>query len=148
LKPGFDKAEYIEMIKISDKFGDSTYRRQLPEPLHSKFVYRSPVMGLENRWDLWITNGNTAVISIRGTTASSVSWLNNFYAAMVSAHGSLHLNDTTTFNYNLASDPKAAVHVGWMISVAFLSRDILQKIDSCYSTGIKNIIITGHSQGG
>lgn len=148
LQPGFNKAEYIEMIKISAKFGDSTYRTQLPPPEHSNFIYRSPVMGLENRWDLWMTNGNTAVISLRGTTASSVSWLNNFYAAMIPAKGSLHLDDSTIFNYNLADDPKAAVHVGWMISVAFLSRDILPKIDSCYKAGIKNVIITGHSQGG
>jgi len=38
--------------------------------------------------------------------------------------------------------------VGWLIGTAFLSYDILPKIDSLYKTGTKEFIITGHSQGG
>jgi hypothetical protein len=67
---------------------------------------------------------------------------------MVPARGVLQLSDTENFNYELASNPKAAVHVGWLVSTAFLAKDILPKIDSCYKAGIKNIIVTGHSQGG
>lgn len=154
LKPGFDKAQYIEMMKISARFGDTNYVKKIPAPNGYDFNYRSPVVGLDNCWDLWVgkssdaMTGKTAVISLRGTTQNSVSWLANFYAAMVPAKGEIHLSDSTIFNYELAADPKAAVHVGWLISTAFLSKSIRHKIDSCYQHGIKEFIIMGHSQGG
>ncbi|MBD2699290.1 lipase family protein [Spirosoma sp. BT702] len=148
LKPGFDKAEYIELLKVSARFGDSAYVSAFPVPQQFKPVYRSPVMGLDNRWDLWTNNQGVAVISLRGTTANSVSWLANFYAAMVPAKGELQLSDTERFQYELASNPQAAVHVGWLISTAFLTKDILPKLDSTYKAGTKDLIILGHSQGG
>ncbi len=148
LKRGFNKEEFLEMLKISGMqvnraISDSTF----PQPQYHKKIYRSAVMGLDNRWDLW--NGpNDAVISIRGTTNTPTSWLENFYAGTVAAKGSLHLSNSLTFNYNLSDDPKAAVHIGWLIATGYLSADILPKIDSLYKTGQKNFIITGHSQGG
>ena len=148
LKPGFDKDEYIEMLKVSAQFGDSTYVRAFPAPQQFKLVYRSPVVGLENRWDLWTNNRGTVVLSLRGTTASSVSWLANFYAAMVPAKGELQVSDTQKFMYELADSPLAAVHVGWLVSTAFLANDILPKVDSCYRAGSKDVLIMGHSQGG
>ena len=148
LKPGFDKVEYLELLKVSAQFGDSAYVASFPVPQRYKLAYRSPVMGLDNRWDLWSDNRSVAVISIRGTTANSVSWLSNFYAAMVQAKGKLELGKNDTFTYELAANPKAAVHVGWLVSTAFLAKDILPKIDSCYRAGIKNMLIMGHSQGG
>jgi hypothetical protein len=42
----------------------------------------------------------------------------------------------------------AAVHIGWLLSTAYLSQTIVPKIDSMYKTGVKRFIITGHSQGG
>ncbi|MFD2569784.1 lipase family protein [Spirosoma soli] len=148
LKPGFDKAEYIELLKVSARFGDSTYINAFPSPQQFKPVYRSPIVGLDNRWDLWTSNEGIAVFSIRGTTQNSVSWLANFYAAMVPAKGEIQLTDQEKFVYELAAGPKAAVHVGWLVSTAFLAKDILPKLDSCYRSGIKDVIITGHSQGG
>ncbi|RYF77270.1 MAG: META domain-containing protein [Cytophagaceae bacterium] len=148
LTPGFNKTEYIELMKVSAQFGDSTYVATFPKPERFKSVYRSPVVGLDNRWDLWTDNGNTAVISLRGTTANSVSWLANFYAAMVPAKGELQLSDTEKFAYHLADNPRAAVHVGWLVSTAFLAKDILPKLDSSYRKGVKNMLIMGHSQGG
>ncbi len=158
LQPGFDKNEYIDLMKLSAQFGDSAYRATLSVPPRYTLAYRSDVMGLENRWDLWTRNGETrsggtssdqiAVISVRGTTEKSESWLGNFYAAMVPAQGELTLSDDFTFPYQLATHPRAAVHVGWLISTAFLVRDMLPRIDSCYQTGIKDMIILGHSQGG
>ena len=147
LKPGFDPAEYIELLKVSAQFGDSTYVSSFPKPERFKAVYRSPVVGLDNMWDLY-ANASTAVISLRGTTANSVSWLGNFYAAMVPATGEIQLSDGEKFQYQLADNPRAAVHVGWLVSTGFLAKDILPKIDSCYRKGLKNMIITGHSQGG
>jgi len=143
----FDPREYVELTKVSAQFGDSTYISTFPKPERFKPVYRSPVVGLDNIWDLW-TDPTTAVISVRGTTANSVSWLGNFYAAMVPASGELQLSQTDKFAYDLAQNPRAAVHVGWLVSTGFLVRDMLPKIDSCYRKGIKNMIIMGHSQGG
>ncbi len=149
LQPGFDKAQYLDLMKVSAQFGDSTYVNSIPAPKDYKFVYRSAVVGLDNRWDLWThTSQPIAVISLRGTTANSVSWLANFYAAMVPAKGELQITEQEKFSYQLADNPRAAVHVGWLVSTAFLSKDILPKLDSCYKSGIKDVIILGHSQGG
>lgn len=148
LKPGFDKAEFIEMLRIGAQVGDSTYRSNFPAPEQHTLAYRSPVVGLDNRWDLWVSKKSVAVLSIRGTTTNSVSWLANFYAAMVPARGELQISKNDRFVYQLAENPRAGVHVGWLVSTAFLAKDMLPKIDSCYRQGIKDMIITGHSQGG
>lgn len=148
LRPGFDKAEYIELLKVSAQFGDSAYVQAFPRPQQFRLAYRSPIIGLENRWDLWTSPQRVGVISIRGTTAESVSWLANLYAAMVPAKGELQLDGGDKFSYDLADNPRAAVHVGWLVSMAFLSRDILPKLDSSYKSGIKDWVIMGHSQGG
>lgn len=149
LTSGFDKSEYREMLLISARStADSAYYNLFPKPMEFTMVYQSAEMGLDNMWDLWTNKKGTAVISIRGTTVKAESWLANFYAAMVPAKGELKLSATDVFKYELAQNPKAAVHVGWLLSTAYLSRDMLPKIDSCYKIGIRNIIIMGHSQGG
>jgi hypothetical protein len=149
LKPGFDKAEYKELMLVSARStGDSSYYNTFPSPQHFKMVYQSREMGLDNMWDLWKDENAVATISIRGTTAKQQSWLANFYAAMVPARGKLQLSENDVFEYNLASNPKAAVHVGWLLSTAYLVEDILPKIDSMYKTGTKDFLIVGHSQGG
>ena len=150
LKPYFNKAEYRELLLISAKTNtpdNDTF--DLPEPLCHKMIYRSAVVGLDNRWDLWINDTcSVAVISIRGTTKNSESWLSNFYAAMVPAKGKLTIAENKTFEYELAENNRAAVHVGWLLSMAFLAEDIVPKIDSLYKTGIKDFLLMGHSQGG
>lgn len=47
-----------------------------------------------------------------------------------------------------SANPETAMHTGWLICTAYLSRDILPRIDSLYKTVVKDFIITGHSQGG
>lgn len=148
LRPGFDKAEYLELLRVCARHGDSAYIKTIAAPEHSSFLYRSPVMGLENRWDLWMRDDRVAILSIRGTTASMVSWLANFYAATVPATGSLCLSKTDVFSYRLADNPRAAVHVGWLLATAYLSRDIMPRLDSLYREGIRDVIVMGHSQGG
>lgn len=147
-RPGFDKQEYIDLMKVSAQFGDSAYAAQLSPPQDYRMIYRSPAMGLDNRWDLWQTDNGADVISIRGTTQKEISWLENFYAAMVPAKGTLQLSKTQTFRYNLSDNPRAAVHVGWLLATGFLANDMLPKIDSAYKAGQRNFYITGHSQGG
>lgn len=149
LKPGFNKAEYIEMLKITGHQMDTPWKNvSIPLPEKCKMVYRSKVVGLDNRWDLWMMQDSIAIISIRGTTKASISWMENFYAAMVPASGSIQMSNQFQFNYHLADNPRAAVHIGWLIGTAFLSQDILPKIDSLYKSGIKQMIVLGHSQGG
>lgn len=147
LKAGFDKQEYIELLKMHVRLYDTT-KNKVPYPVHFKNAYSSPVVGMDNRWDLWSNGKGVAVINLRGTTTNPVSWLQNFYAAMVPAQGEIKLSNSFTFKYNLASNPRAAVHVGWLIGVAYLAKDIVPKIDSCYKKGIKDFIVMGHSQGG
>ncbi len=149
LQPGFDKAEYEELIKVSVRTAkEKAYADTFPEPQRFQMVYESPVMGLENLWDLWTDKNGQAVISVRGTTTNMDSWLANSYAAMVPARGTLQLEEGYNFDYQLATHPQAAVHVGWLLATGYLVRDILPKIDSTYRSGTKNILIMGHSQGG
>ena len=137
------------MLRLTARQVDTPWTNvKLPYPEKFEFAYRSPIVGLKNRWDLWISKDSVAVISVRGTTLDPVSWLANFYAAMVPAVGELKISNDFTFSYHLADNPKAAVHVGWLVALACLSTDILHKIDSCDHAGIKNFILFGHSQGG
>lgn len=105
-------------------------------------------MGLNNLYEIWMKDGQTAVFCTRGSVDTDLSWLANLYAVMVPAKGSLKIDKDFVFDYNLADDPQAAVHVGYLISTAFLSRDMLPRIKELYDKGIKDIIVAGHSQGG
>ncbi len=107
LKPGFDREEYLELLKICARHGDSAYVKNIPEPQHSTFLYRSPVIGIDNCWDLWMRDDKVAVLSIRGTTANQISWIANFYAAMVAAAGEIRISDSETFKYHLADNPSS-----------------------------------------
>ena len=150
LNPGFDKEEYRQLMYLSARTGalDEKYLSGIPAPKNFTLHYRSPVMGLDNLWELWTDNKSTIAISIRGTTTKLESWTSNFYAAMVPASGEITLSENDIFQYQLSVNPKATVHVGWLLSMAYLSKDIMPKLDSCYRAGIRDILIIGHSQGG
>lgn len=149
LKPGYDKEEYLEMLRITQFQIDTPWQAlEVPQPYHHKLAYRSPEMGMKNRWDLWVNGKNDAVISIRGSVGEMLSWLENGYAAMVPAQGSLKISADYTFEYHLADNPMATVHVGWLSGLAFLSKDIMTHLDSCINVGIKQFYLVGHSQGG
>jgi hypothetical protein len=153
LKPGFDKAEYIETLKINQKVHIALNKwaepSTMPEPEQFNFVYRSPVVAFDNRWDLWVhKTKKIALISVQGSIATEASFLANLYAAMIPAKGELQLDKNFNFKYTLSEDPKAAVHVGWFVAMAYMSGSIEHKIDSLYKAGIKDFILTGHSQGG
>jgi len=149
LKPGFDKNEYIQLLRAFTRWGDSTYYAKIIESKVYKEKnrkYRSDDMGFKNAWELYETPTHS-VISIRGSTADSMSWIANFYAAMVPAQGRLQLNDSTSFEYHFADHPQAAVHAGWCIAASYLLLDIIPKMKSQYAKGKKNFIVFGHSQG-
>jgi hypothetical protein len=153
LKPGFIKEEYIELLKVSSEQGDSVivdgpnYLGPVSDYIR---IYRSPEVGLMNRWDLWKSKkDNTLVISLRGTVKSAASWMENFYSAMIPAIGKIQLNDSTSFEYHYANDPKATVHTGWALGMAYMAPDIFTKLKEHQAKGtLKNVYIMGHSQGG
>ena len=66
LKPGFDKGEYINLMKVSAQVGDSAYIAATPAPQGFRQLYRSPALGLDNLWDLWMTTEQVPVISTYG----------------------------------------------------------------------------------
>lgn len=161
LHPGFDAAEYRELLRIghANFFGSQDSVGVAAEPAEGKprigkpeqyvFQYRSAEVGMRNRWELWLRKDrHVAVIAIRGTIGDPVSWLENFYAAQVPATGSLRLNDSDRVDYQLSADPKAMVHVGWLIGMAYLAPSIVKQILGDYRDGIHEFILFGHSQGG
>lgn len=149
LKPGFDPSEFIEVLHMSGTKVDSIKRaNKTPQQGHYHLAYTSPVVGLDNCWHLWLKDDNkTMLINLRGTTGTLTSWLENFYAAMIPATGTLKISDSNVFDYKFAADPKAMVHVGWAVGVGSLMPTIEQKIHEYYARGVRQIIITGHSQG-
>lgn len=162
LSPGFDPAQYRELLEITNAQNKGLFPEPgkevppgtgrvftIPEPKSFHLSYRSPDMGLFNQWDLWVNGDSSlAVISIRGTIMKTESWMENFYAAMVPATGSLKVNDSTTFSYKLARDSEAAVHVGWLLGLAYLAPSILTQVQRLARSGTGQFIIFGHSQGG
>ena len=73
IKPGFSKDEYSELLKISTRQSDSLYNEDLPAPKQFSRIYRSSILGLDNRWELWTSKDTIAAISIRGTTLKKES---------------------------------------------------------------------------
>lgn len=148
LQPGFDKEEYLEMLRVFSRQGDSSFFKDLEPPRAYTLQYRSGITGLDNRWDLWSNGKGRVMISIRGTTIQAVSWLENFYAAMVPAKGTLKWSASDPFDYDLSDHPHAAVHAGWLLGMSSMMPDMQTRIDSCIHAGVKDFIIMGHSQGG
>lgn len=161
LAPGFRPSEYLSLLEMAQyqnkglfpvDTGSATLSRRpspIPEPRDYQLVYRSREMGLYNQWDLWLKkDSSVAVVCIRGTISKTESWMENFYAAMIPASGTLTLNDSTRFRYQLATSPRAAVHTGWVIGLAYLAPSVLRQIYICQRLGISQFIIFGHSQGG
>ena len=149
LKPGFDAAEYMDLLRVSSQHLDSVYPKYvLPLDANYKKIYRSPVMGLQNRFDVYVKDNNIGIISIRGTVAQSESWIENFYMGMISNQGSIIIDKNHVFNYKIAEDTLAYVHLGWMLGLAHMAPEIVNQINLLYKTGVKDFIIMGHSQGG
>lgn len=147
--PGFNARECDELFVLNEGFGDTTkekkYKTAVPE---YRFVYRSPAMGLDNVWDLWIRSDSAVVITLRGTTKDPKSLLADFYCAMIPAKGRIVLSETDSFDYKIAEHERAAVHAGFLAGFAYIANDALPKLDSLYKSGYRNYLVSGHSQGG
>lgn len=146
LKAGFDPEEYLSLLGLPQQ-NDSSAKAFSSKDF--ELLYISPEVGLFNKWFLWKRKDGVGVIVIRGTVGRMESWLANFYAAMIPARGSMQLNDSTRFDYQLAADTaKAYVHAGWTVSLGHLAPSMLEKIKEMYAQGTREFIIMGHSQGG
>lgn len=148
---GFNAREYYDLLGVNEltHMPELAIGKQTGETNIYTLQYRSPEVGLLNRWELWMRNDGVAVISIRGTIQQPVSWMANFYAAMIPATGLMQINDSTNFQYQLAADPKAAVHIGWMIGLAHIAPGMVAAIKDLAATkNTDQFIIMGHSQGG
>ena len=149
LRPGFDGEEFVEILKINAQLSEhSSLISQISKPKHSIKIYESQEIGLKNKWSLWLQERKVGIISLRGSTMDTESWLVNFFAAQIPAKGTLEISPSIRWNYEFSSNKRASVHAGYAFSSYFLLNDILPRIDSCYQRGIKEFIITGHSQGG
>lgn len=150
LQPGFSPEEYRDFLTITaGSVIDTSFTNGIPKNPKFNKVYESPLVGLENKWYLWIEDGKkTAWLTIRGTANNPTSWLANFYAAMIPAKGTLKIREDYQFNYQFADHPKAAVHVGWTLSTGALAETLVPKMDSLYQAGYRDFVISGHSQGG
>ncbi|MES2777722.1 MAG: lipase family protein [Bacteroidota bacterium] len=148
LKPGFDAKEYLQMLDVFQLQNDTAAVPKMPASVRDmQHLYQSPELGLLNRFDIWLRPDKVGIICIRGTIPKPNSWIENFYSAMIPAIGSLQLNDTTTFNYKLAADSGAKVHVGWTLGLGHMMPSMVKQINNLYEKGVKEIIIFGHSQG-
>lgn len=115
-------------------------------PKGFKRTFTSGVFGMDNKYQVYQTE-QKAVINVRGSTAKTISWMENIYSAMIPGQGEIVLEDRT-FNYKFSENEEAGVHAGYTLAVAFLAEDIIHHIKSLNYDGIYDIIITGHSQGG
>lgn len=145
----FSMDEYIATINMNFCQMGTLHDTMACKPKDWQRIYRSPVVGMDNRFDIWKRDTDGLVgISMRGTTPRAISWIENFYAAMVPAQGSMKINDSLQFEYQFASKKDAAVHVGWTYALGAMHVFLLDQIKANYESGSREFLIFGHSQGG
>jgi hypothetical protein len=150
LQAHFNPDEYRTFLQISERQIDTNaYTLSLPWPANYKRTYISPVVGLDNRFEVWLNkSSNLCVLSIRGTTTKSESWLENFTSGMLPAEGKIKLDSTGYKSYKVAANPNAYVHSGWMLGMLSMADDMVNQMRVHYKNGYRNFVIFGHSQGG
>lgn len=147
--PHFCINEYIETINMNFCQLGTLHDTMSCKPKNWERLYRSPVVGMDNRFDIWKRDEDGLVgISLRGTTPRAISWMENFYSAMVPAQGSMQIDDSTRFEYCFAKKKDAAVHIGWTYALGAMHVHLLEQINDHFKQGSRHFLIFGHSQGG
>ncbi len=148
LPEGFNKEEARDMLAICNSFTFLDLYNSDTEilPADYKKTYISGVFGMDNKFQIF-RKGNLAIINFRGSTKNKISWMENIYSSMIPAKGTIKVSGED-FNYCFAKDSNAAVHAGYTLAIAYLANDILLHINLLNQSGIYDIILTGHSQGG
>jgi len=150
-KAGFDAAEYADLLTLNFKgFSDSSFQKIATTELkyQYQFISVTPEVGLANKCAFYLRKDGVGIINLRGTVQKTESWLANFYAGMIPAIDTITTTNGIVFPYQVAASNKAYVHVGWMLSLAHLSSYIHHFVDSLQQAGIRQFIVSGHSQGG
>ena len=148
LKPGFETAEVKYTIAMCNSFNFlkqfGTHNDIIPEEFN--LVYTSDILSMDNKFEVY-ENGEVGVINYRGSTDKLISWVENCYSAMIPAEGTIKI-DSIAHRYTFAKDPETAVHAGYALTVVLLSDHIIEQVHNLNEKGIRDIVITGHSQGG
>ena len=87
-KEGFSKQEVRDMVAITNSFTFIDIYNSDEEIIPDGYEkeYTSGVFGMDNRYQIY-TREDFAIINLRGSTDKKVSWLENFYSAMIPAKG-------------------------------------------------------------
>jgi hypothetical protein len=115
LLPGFNPLEYADILWLSFlSITDSLIEVKSFDLKSGRFqrVMRSPDVGLYNKCEIYLRDDGTLILNLRGTVNKPESWMENFYAAMVPASGTIKLFEDYIFSYQLAARPDALVHIG------------------------------------
>lgn len=148
LKPGFDVDELTTTIAMCNSYNFMEQYGSAKTIVPNSFnkVFSSEIIGMDNKFEVY-DDGHVGVINFRGSTNKLISWVENFYSAMIPATGSMKIEDKT-YEYTFAKIDSSAVHAGYALSVLLISERLKEQINNLNQKGISDIIITGHSQGG
>lgn len=151
-EPGFDVDEAKALVScIADLQGASPPLPQPSIPSGWKISFDPPPIGdFDNKWQLWQDTAapNRYAVIIRGTTYNPGSILEDVLSVMVPARGTLTVGKLAV-DYQLADQPQAAVHLGFLLGTLLLLLHPSDGIVARLSALPKNsdIYIAGHSQG-
>ena len=135
---GLDKNEASDLIRLSyypfiiEKGGDSLMKTELP---NYEIVKTVDSVAMDNGWSV-IKTEDKGVISFRGTTSKQISWLANFYAAMIPAKGQMTLPSGKVVNYVFADDDRAGIQTGWSLAILIMQTEIIEEIKKLNKEGI------------
>ncbi|MFD2822261.1 DUF2974 domain-containing protein [Lacinutrix iliipiscaria] len=146
--PGFNPHEATYTISMCNSFNFLKQFGSNNEIIPNEFnlKYTSEILSMDNKFEVY-ENGEVGVITYRGSTDKIISWVENFYSAMIPAEGTIFINEES-YDYKFAKDKDASVHAGYGLTIVLLSEKIIEQIKALNQKGIYDIVITGHSQGG
>lgn len=148
LKAGFNIEEVKNTIAMCNSFNftEQYGTNKAIIPTGFQMDYTSEIIGMDNKFEVY-QDGKMGIINYRGSTNNFMSWVENFYSAMIPAQGTIKIEDTS-YEYAFAKKDNAAVHAGYGLTVVLLSDKIKEQVNKLNNKGVYNILITGHSQGG
>lgn len=145
---GFQTQEVVASIATCNTFNFDKQFGEHKDILPTGFTlnYDSGIMSMDNKFRVF-NNGKYGIISFRGSTDKIVSWVENCYAAMIPAKGTMTIKEKQV-EYAFSETDSAAIHSGYALTVIMLSERVISQIKLLNDKNIHDIIITGHSQGG
>jgi hypothetical protein len=149
----FDPSEAEALIAMLAHLEGMTPPLAMPAlPRGWTLVFDSPVLGaFDNKWQLWRqdTDPPRFAVAIRGTVTKARSILADVLSVMIRGSGSVAV-DGLRFSYRFATDPQAAVHLGFALAALILLHEprdgILPQLLAACPPG-SEVLISGHSQG-